>query len=409
MATSPSFAANTLVLTNSNLLVDTFKVNFQLQKSTVYYWRIRPKNECGAADWVGPFSFSTIVEVCNTLEANDLPKAISSNGTPTVESKINVPFSGIVSDVNIKKFQGSHSFFKDLEAHLVGPDGTDVLLFSNKCPQTANFNFGFDDGAASTFNCPPPNNGAFYLPTGMLNSFNGKNIQGEWILRVKDNVISSGGTLAGFELEFCSSAALNAPYIVNNLPLVLFSGTNAAIGSDLLLVEDADNSPSELIYTLVTTPKHGRLEKNWTGEMKAGDQFNQTDINTGAIRFFDYGGNPGAADEFRFTVTDGNGGYVAGTFNIMLDPLAAEELDNTLGFDLAPNPADDQIRLSFSQSLRKDAQVVLFNAAGQTMKTWNLGAGSNGMTLQVQDMPPGVYALSVQDNSGKTTKKVVIR
>ncbi|MEO6037931.1 MAG: reprolysin-like metallopeptidase, partial [Saprospiraceae bacterium] len=128
VATNPSFAAGTIKASNSNLTVASYTVPTVLEKSTAYYWRVRPVNECNNALWTEAFSFNTLVESCSVLTASDLPKNISANSTPTVESKITVGVGGVLSDVNIKTVQGNHQFFKDLEVHLISPIGTDVLL-----------------------------------------------------------------------------------------------------------------------------------------------------------------------------------------------------------------------------------------------------------------------------------------
>ena len=79
---------------------------------------------------------------------NDLPKNITGSSTPTIESKININNGGIVSDVNINQIKGYHEFFGELEAKLISPQGTEVILFKNKCGNyNGYFNFGIDDDA----------------------------------------------------------------------------------------------------------------------------------------------------------------------------------------------------------------------------------------------------------------------
>ncbi len=122
-------------------------------------------------------------------------KTLAPNSTPTVESKIMVNQGGIISDVNLKQIQGYHTFFKDTEAHLISPAGTDVLLWKDKCGgYNGSFNFGLDDAAPGVFPCPPNNTGNFYRPVNPLSPLIGQTSTGTWTLRLKDNVIGSGGT-----------------------------------------------------------------------------------------------------------------------------------------------------------------------------------------------------------------------
>lgn len=404
VATSPSFEASTLV-TNVNTVVDTFKMVFILDKGTVYFWRIRPLNDCGTSKWSETFLFGTLIESCAVFTANDLPKNITGSATPTVESTIEVPAGGTVSDVNVKQVRGNHQFLSDLEVNLIAPTGAVVQLFKNKCPGfNGNFNVGFDDSAVSSFSCPPPNNGTTAKPAQVLSSLNGLASGGNWKLQVKDNVVSSGGQLSGFELELCSSASLNPPFIVNNNPLVVSSGTNSAIATNLLLSNDSDNGAAELTYTLVTVPQTGRLERNWGGEMKVGDQFTQAQLDNGDIRYFDYGYNN--ADAFRFVVTDPDGGFATGAFIIQVTGLSAGDLVKANNFQLSPNPASDMLRLQFSNPLGTDTRAMLFNSTGQMIRTWVLPQGLENTSFNLPVLSEGWYVMNIE---GVGARKVIIR
>jgi hypothetical protein len=43
------------------------------------------------------------------------------------------------------------------------------------------------------------------------------------------------------------------------------------------------------------------------------------------------------------------------------------------------------------------------------MKSWNMAAGTTQITLQIQELPEGVYALSVANGAVRGVKKVVKR
>lgn len=406
VSTSPSFAPGTLIAERNQYLLDTFKIPIVLGDGQTIYWRVRPVNACANADWTAPNVFVTKVQSCTVFNANDLPKVISGNSTPTVESKISVNSNAILSDVNVTSVAGNHNFFKDLDVRLISPSGTEVQLWKDKCPGVFTFNIGFDDSAPSVFNCPPPSNGTKSKPAAVLSAFNGQNANGIWTLRSRDVVIGSGGTLSGFSLELCSSQALNAPFLVNNNPLSLASGTNEVITSSLLKVDDADNTPAQLVYTLVTTPKFGFLQYNGV-TLQAGDQFSQEGINNGALRFFDYGVS-GAEDQFRFAATDGNGGLVADIFKIR-PIVAAQEAIQQLAFVLSPNPATQSVQLFFPAALTDDTQLSLVNIAGQLIYTSQLSAGTTAQFLDLNKLPAGVYVVVLQNAKGKGVQKLVIR
>ncbi len=407
LATNPSFEPGAMVTSKQNIAGGVFQVPVVLNEGKLYYWRVRPKNTCGNAPWSAAQVFVVGVQACLSLEAPDLPKTISANGTPTVESKITLANGGAISDVNIKKIQGTHTFFKDLDARLIGPSGTEVLLWKDKCPQNVNFNFGIDDGATGVFGCPPPNNGSIYKPVDPLSVFTGQTAAGVWTLRVKDTQQSSGGQLQGFELEICSSVSLNPPMIVKNDALTLAPGTNAPIGDNLLKAEDADNGPSELLFTLMSLPKNGQLQAHGA-PATVGVQFTQEDIGNGALRYFDFGLNLGA-DSFNFSVTDNNGGLAKGTYSVQPFAVGAQEPGKALSFELAPNPAGSVTVLSLSQSLESEARVTLLNLAGQIVANWQMPAGANSLRMDLGQLPKGVYVVSVVNEQNKGLKKLVLK
>jgi len=406
---TPSFS--TLLTSATNTSVDSFKVNFLLEKGKAFYWRVRPRNECGIHDWTEPFFFSTYPENCSVFTANDLPKNISASSTPTVESKIMVNAGGAVSSMSIRQIRGYHEFFKDLDARLISPQGTVVMLFQEKCGNyNGFFNFGIDDAAPNFLPCPPPNNGLSYKAENPLAPFYGQDNTGTWTLRVKDNEISSGGTLNDFKLEFCAAVTVMPPYLVNNNPLLIQPGVNEVITQGLLLAEDANNTHEQLIFTLLTVPEFGILDKNGFGTLKPGDQFTQADLDGGVIRFFDYGIN-GGPDGFRFTVSDGEGGFL-GTPKFVIQPTGVgtgEPTDNALQFSLYPNPANDAVWLALDQPATAEMRANLFNTAGQLVSTRILPTGTDRLQIFLSEMPKGIYAVRLEGAAGVGVRKLVVR
>lgn len=406
---SPAFS--TILASKSETATGTFSIPFLLDKGKAYYWRVRPRNECGIHDWSEPFFFSTYAENCALATANDLPKNITGNGTPTIESKITVTAGGIVSDVNVEQLKGYHEFFGELEARLISPQGTEVILFKNKCGNyNGYFSMGLDDDSPGAFPCPPANNGQFYRAQNPLSPFYGQNNVGTWTLRVKDNAITGGGTIEIFKLEFCTSTTVTPPYIVNNNPLIIQTGVNEVITSGLLLAEDANNTHAQLTFTLLTVPEFGLLNKDNYGMLQPGDQFTQADIDAGLIRFFDYG-TTGADDGFRFMVTDGESGFL-GTPKFVIAHLGVgtdEPGGNTLRFSVFPNPADNHVWLALDQPADSDARVSVFNTAGQLVQTATLPARAERLQLQLGALPRGVYAVRLESKTGAGVKKLVLR
>ncbi len=404
---SPAFT--NILATASATTLDSLKINFLLEKGRAYFWRVRPRNECGAHEWSEPFFFSTFAESCLSFTANDLPKNISSNGAPTVESQITVLQGGTISDLVISNIQGYHEYFKDLEAHLISPQGTDVLLWKDRCGNfNGGFSFGLSNAAPGGFSCPPPTNGQIYRPQNSLAPIIGQNSAGIWKLRIKDNVSTAGGSLTNFKIQFCQSVSIQPPYLVINTVMPLPSGNNRAITPDFLLVEDLNNPHNQLIFTVMTVPKHGIITLNGGSEMKAGDQFTQADIDAGALRFFDYGFSTDP-DGFRFMVTDGEGGFF-GTPMFFVQPVVGTE-DLELGkidFAMFPNPANNSVWLAFGEPLESTARVSLFSLGGQLVHSENMAAGQERLQVELAQLPKGIYAVRVETKDGAGVRKLIV-
>ena len=152
----------------------------------------------------------TFATTCNTYSNNTplpVPDGAGANiaGT-TVAKSLNVPISGVISDVNVT-LSGTHSFFWDLVIALSHPDGTQTALFNRNCNQVSTgFNVLFNDGAASTIVCAANLTGTF-KPNQALAAFNGKNMNGTWTLLANDNYNGDTGTINNWSVEICATTA----------------------------------------------------------------------------------------------------------------------------------------------------------------------------------------------------------
>jgi hypothetical protein len=77
-------------------------------------------------------------------------------------------------------------------------------------------------------------------------------------------------------------------------------------------------------------------------------------------------------------------------------------------FSLAPNPADETVRLDFGSGLTEDANVSLFNTAGQQVRSLVIAAGVAHRSIQVADLPGGLYTVVIQTAKGVSTRKLII-
>jgi hypothetical protein len=410
VATNPSFGLGTIVATKTNTPLDTFKIPFLLSKNQAYFWRIQPNNVCSPHAWTEPYFFSTLSESCSTFESPDLPKNLSAGAVTTIESKIELLGNTVITDINVKQLKGFHGEFSDFDAKLISPAGTEITLFKNRCAgYNGVFNFGLDDSAPNAFACPPNNTGGGYVrPQTQLGAFIGQNAQGQWILRIKDQVTGEGGTVEAFQLDVCQSLEVNPPVVVTNNALAINNGENGLVGQDLLLVNDPDNTAEQLKFTLLTLPYFGELRKSGI-ILQQGDAFTQADINNGSIRYYNYGhGEP--SDYFRFVVTDGSGGYL-GTpvFLIQIAVDAPEAPAAQYAFRLVPNPATETAWLTFDQPTATDLGMVLYTSTGQMAAQAVVPAGSTRFQVSVATLPRGVYFAQINGPEGMRMEKMILR
>ncbi len=373
-----------------------------LEKSSIYYYRIAPINSCGQGEFSETRALSTLVQSCGVSSAINLPKNISGSGIPTVDIPILVTDNVPLDDINVS-FTGEHERVNDLVISLISPLSTSVTLVDQKCPVQKSINVTFDD-EGTFFKCNY-DDGNSLQPSGNLSDFNGENIQGNWILRIEDKVPGSGGKIESVDLEICSSVALNAPYLVNNNQITVSYNESYFFSSSELLSEDADNSAFELIYTVTKIPTKGNLYHN-NNRIFVGEQFRQSDLNNGTIKYWANTTELDAQDYFSFTVSDGNGGFIPVTnFNINIQNVSSSEDILKSEFVMHPNPATNHVMIKSSYQT-EDARLTIYGLDGKVHFSNSI---EKEVTINTVDYANGVYIVVMQSQNGSVAKRLIIQ
>ncbi len=76
-------------------------------------------------------------------------------------------------------------------------------------------------------------------------------------------------------------------------------------------------------------------------------------------------------------------------------------------FTVSPVPTNDFLNINFETRISLEKTVQLFNISGQMLKQVEV-SGLNTFQLAVDELPAGVYLLSVMDQEGIATRKVII-
>ena len=105
-----------------------------------------------------------------------------------------------------------------------------------------------------------------------------------------------------------------APLLAVNAGLSAAEGSTSTITAAMLAVTDIDHSAAQLTYQLTAVPAHGVLKRDGV-ELGVGGTFTQADVAAELVTY-SHDSSETAADEFRFTVTDGTATLVEATFAI---------------------------------------------------------------------------------------------
>jgi RHS repeat-associated protein len=119
--------------------------------------------------------------------------------------------------------------------------------------------------------------------------------------------------------QIANSSVNQTPILGVNNGLTLNEAATATITLSLLQVTDADNTPTQLTYTLTTLPAEGVLKLN-NNPLSLNAQFTQEAINNNLLTYT-HNGSETISDRFNFSVTDGTNTLNNNLFGISINPV----------------------------------------------------------------------------------------
>ncbi|MEI6407746.1 MAG: zinc-dependent metalloprotease family protein [Bacteroidota bacterium] len=394
VATNPTFTAGSVVYTGTTVSTSQ---TVALQGSTVYYWRVTPANQCGSGVASAASSFQTGGSSCNQLfPATDVPKVISTTAATTVTSKLTIPATSLINDVNMT-LKITHSYVGDLSAKLTTPWGQNIQLFDQPgVPATAygcanpNVDLVFDDAAAQ--DAVALENTCSATGTALLGNFqsidalagvNGHAAQGDWILSVIDNFAQDGGSLTAWSLNFCFPAALPAGSLNTSQTLIVPQGGSNTIGNGYLVMTTTGTT-AQGVFTVLSLPQHGTLYLNGVA-LSVGATFTQANINAGLLTYTHNGDNS-LADNFYFDALDQNNQAWLhhAVFNVSVIQNNLSATATQTAPVLCVGGADAKITVT-ATGLNGQYQYSINNGVQQSSNVFtNLAAGSYTITVTGQ-------------------------
>lgn len=93
-----------------------------------------------------------------------------------------------------------------------------------------------------------------------------------------------------------------------------------------------------------------------------------------------------------------------------IENVNVEENDGFEALTIYPNPASDIIRISFKNTTDENFQVNLMNITGKTVYQQDITEANEFVdtSIDVTNLPDGVYILNIQGNTKSTTKRIII-
>ena len=397
-ATSYDFQLSTtsnfsnIILTQSNLTTTSAFVptTTPLSNVTIYYWRVLAKNSCTSTGYTtGSFTTGTIT--CLSFNSTNVPKTISSSGTPLVTSTLTFPHSGTITDINVANITGTHNYISDLTFTLRSPTNTDIVLLDQPCDAEKNFNIGFDDQTtkyASTYPCPPTD-GLLYQPDNFLTAMNGGNANGTWTLRVKDNYSGDGGSLTAWGLRICVNN------IIIPVEMVDFKATplKNKIQLDWQTATERNNAGFEIQRS--TDP----LSNFTTLDFKKGQGSASKLID---YQYFDEKVRLGTTYYYRLRQLDFDG-------KEMFSKVVAANLNKDGVWDIAiePNPTTSLLNIEVLGKANQTVQIEMYSIEGKLVMTKQITTDNAKTTLELAPLSSGIYILKCFAGISFFVKKVV--
>lgn len=254
---------------NNTVSATNFQVVNLLDGLSEYYWRINTGLGCSAQIFSPVFKFET--EPCFEYNSTNVPVTIPTTAS-TINSTLNISDKGTITDLDVLRLTGLHTFVDDLIFTLFAPSTTSVLIWNRPCTSQDNFNINFDQASAlaNTWPCPPTN-GLTYQPSSpsTLNTYNGQALRGLWRMQVQDVKNNDGGSLQTWGLKTCATSfcRLNVNNTFQKGAGSLFAAVNCASAGDTIriassLVNDTIFLDSEFLNINKNIFIEGDITKN---------------------------------------------------------------------------------------------------------------------------------------------------
>ncbi|REE83713.1 putative secreted protein (Por secretion system target) [Lutibacter oceani] len=403
---------NTIIET-TNTTNTSYTISTILDLSTVYYWRVRSKNECITANYSETQKFQTNTSQCvsESVAPNlSIPDGIGANQPGNAaESIINFPSSFTIADVNVS-INISHTYIQDLVISLISPNNTEIVLFNRECNGEDNIAVTYNDDASAIITCASPVSGTA-IPSNLLSGFNSENVFGDWTLRVFDYWNTDTGTINNWSLEICENQPITNSILTKATPVTVNANSTYTFLTADMEASSSGSTDTEQIYMLTELPVVGDLKLNNT-VLNLGETFSQNDINTSKLTYVNSSGIS-TSDVFKVDITNATNGFLPNQIiNINIDAVALsidDQFFEKTGTSVFPTVSSGEFSI-VSKTLLGKTVIEIYNINGQKVFYDELNITNSAVEkISVNGLASGMYILKLSAESAQGSKKIIIK
>ena len=175
--------------------------------------------------------------------------------------------------------------------------------------------------------------------------------------------------------------------VTDSPSMTVVQGQAKALTRQILLTEDPDNAPDEIVYDVINTPLRGRLvfAENLTADAA---RFTQADVDRERVVYVHEGGAPEPDLDFYFRVSDGKFQPVYRHFRIHVVPLELKLVNRTAV------PVQQGTRMAYISS----ANMGTLTNGERSYTFYNVTGGPRGGRIYMSDAPASVFGQVNVDN-----------
>jgi len=309
--------------------------------------------------------------------------------------------------IQLTNIRGEHSFIGDLRFVLIAPNGQRIRLIENECNESKGFDFGINDNA-DRLRCAI-NRGLDYSPIDELKMLQGLSAQGDWTLRIIDNIPGDGGQLLGWEIQICTLDNPDDPVKIIADTLSLKPGGSGTIDASVLVYVDGDNAISDIEYIITQDVTYGLLLLG-ADTLKIGDSFTQADINNGNVIYV-HNNTIDQLDQLSYIITDGEGAASeAQTLIINIkNNISTTTLSESFGIELYPNPVENILNILLPKQRKFPLTWQLYHVDGSILSSGRIALNEQQKQLNLSKLAAGVYFLRMSNKEAFGIEKIIIQ